>query len=60
MPARSGRPPIAKRAWGGPRRVATAATFLYGEHLNLAAVGGMVLIVAGVVVIVSSGATSHS
>jgi small multidrug resistance pump len=43
----------------GTAGVATAAIFLYGERLNLAAVGGMVLIVAGVVVLVSSGATSH-
>jgi small multidrug resistance pump len=43
----------------GTAGVAIAATFLYGEHLNLTAVSGMVLIVAGVIVLVSSGATSH-
>ena len=44
----------------GTAGVAIAATILYGEHLNLTAIGGMVLIVVGVAVLASSGATSHT
>jgi small multidrug resistance pump len=43
----------------GTAGVTIAAAFLYGEHLNLAAVAGMALIVVGVVVLASSGATQH-
>ena len=43
----------------GTAGVAALAATLYGEHLNLTAVGGMALIVVGVVVLVSSGATGH-
>jgi small multidrug resistance pump len=43
----------------GTAGVTTAAALLYGEHLNLAAVAGMALIVIGVVVLASSGATHH-
>jgi small multidrug resistance pump len=43
----------------GTAGVAALAAMLYEEHLNLTAVAGMGLIVAGVVVLVSSGATGH-
>jgi small multidrug resistance pump len=43
----------------GTAGVTTAAAFLYGERLNLVAVGGMALIVAGVAVLASSGAMTH-
>jgi small multidrug resistance pump len=44
----------------GTAGVAIAAVYLYGEHLNAAAIGGMVLIVVGVAILASSGATSHA
>jgi small multidrug resistance pump len=44
----------------GTAGVAIAAALLYQERLNVAAVGGMALIVVGVAVIVTSGATSHA
>ena len=44
---------------GGTAGVALVAAWLFGERLNVVAVGGMLLIVAGVVVLVSSGATGH-
>ncbi|GLW09533.1 hypothetical protein Misp01_46620 [Microtetraspora sp. NBRC 13810] len=43
----------------GTAGVAALAAVLYGERLNLVAVAGMILIVVGVVVVVSSGATTH-
>jgi small multidrug resistance pump len=39
--------------------VAIAATILYQEHLNKAAIAGMALVVIGVVVLTTSGATTH-
>jgi multidrug transporter EmrE-like cation transporter len=39
--------------------VTIAAALLYREHLNVVAVIGMALIVLGVVVLASSGATRH-
>ena len=44
----------------GTAGVAAAAAVIYGERLNLTAVIGIVLIVIGVVVLTTSGATSHS
>jgi small multidrug resistance pump len=44
----------------GTAGVAIVAALIYDERLNLTAVAGMVLIVAGVVVLASSGATSHA
>jgi small multidrug resistance pump len=44
----------------GTAGVAVAATLLYGERLSVAAVAGMVLIVVGVVVLVTSGTTTHA
>lgn len=43
----------------GTAGVSLAAMWLFGERLNAVAVAGMALIVAGVVVLVSSGATGH-
>jgi small multidrug resistance pump len=43
----------------GTAGVVALAAVLYGEHLNVTAVAGMALIVIGVVVLASSGATSH-
>jgi small multidrug resistance pump len=43
----------------GTAGVAAIAALLYGERLNLTAVGGIALIIVGVVVLSSSGATSH-
>lgn len=43
----------------GTAGVAVAAWWLFSERLNWVAVAGMALIVAGVVVLVSSGVTSH-
>ena len=43
----------------GTAGVAGVAALLYGERLNLTAVGGIALIIIGVVVLSSSGATSH-
>ncbi|GAB3673660.1 multidrug efflux SMR transporter [Actinocorallia lasiicapitis] len=43
----------------GTAAVAGVAAALYGEHLNATAIGGMVLIVLGVVVLATSGATGH-
>jgi small multidrug resistance pump len=43
----------------GTSGVAVTAVFLYDEHLNLTAIGGMALVVAGVVLIAASGTTSH-
>ena len=39
--------------------VAIAATILYHEHLNKAAIAGMALVVIGVVLLTTSGATTH-
>ncbi|GIG64665.1 DMT family transporter [Phytomonospora endophytica] len=52
---------VAYAIWSGvgTAGVSLAAVWLFGERLNAVAVGGMALIVAGVVVLVSSGATSH-
>lgn len=43
----------------GTATVSAVAALIYDERLNLFAVCGMVLIVAGVAVLASSGATSH-
>jgi small multidrug resistance pump len=43
----------------GTAGVSIAALLLYHERLNLVAIGGMMLIVVGVAVLVSSGSTSH-
>ncbi len=43
----------------GTAGTATAGTLLFHERLSLAAVGGLVLIVAGVAVLASSGGTTH-
>jgi small multidrug resistance pump len=43
----------------GTAGVAVIAALVYGEHLNLTAIGGIVLIVVGVVVLTTSGATTH-
>jgi small multidrug resistance pump len=43
----------------GTATVAAVAAVLFDEKLNAAAIGGMVLIVVGVAVLASSGATSH-
>lgn len=53
---------VAYAIWSGvgTAGVSIAAVWLFGERLNAVAVGGMALIVAGVVVLVSSGATSHA
>ena len=39
--------------------VAVAGALLYGEHLNKMAVVGMGFVVLGVIVLTSSGATTH-
>jgi small multidrug resistance pump len=44
----------------GTAGVAVAAAWLYGERLGVAAVIGMTLIVVGVVVLVTSGTTTHA
>jgi small multidrug resistance pump len=44
----------------GTAGVAIVAAIMYGERLNLAAIGGIALIVVGVVVLTTSGATSHA
>ncbi|NJC72993.1 multidrug efflux SMR transporter [Planosporangium thailandense] len=46
-------------AGAGTAGVTIAAALLYGERLNLTAVGGMALIVVGVVILAASGATRH-
>jgi small multidrug resistance pump len=43
----------------GTAGVAVAAALLYDERLNLTAIAGIALIVIGVVVLTTSGATSH-
>lgn len=43
----------------GTASVAAVAALIYGERLNLMAVCGMAMIVVGVAVLASSGATSH-
>jgi small multidrug resistance pump len=43
----------------GTAGVAALAALLYGEQLNLTAIGGIALIIVGVIVLSSSGATSH-
>ncbi|GAA3222371.1 DMT family transporter [Actinocorallia longicatena] len=43
----------------GTAAVAGVAAVLYGEHLNLTAITGMLLIVGGVVVLAFSGAAGH-
>jgi small multidrug resistance pump len=47
--------------WSGAGTAGTAAiaAALYDERLNLTAVAGMVVIVAGVVLLATSGATTH-
>lgn len=44
----------------GTAGVTLVAARLYGENLNPVAVGGMLLIVLGVVVLASSGSTAHA
>jgi small multidrug resistance pump len=46
-------------AGAGTAGVTIAATFLFGERLNLVAVAGMALIVIGTAVLASSGVTGH-
>ncbi|SDQ69220.1 DMT family transporter [Thermostaphylospora chromogena] len=43
----------------GTAGVAAAGALLYGERLNLTAIAGIALIVLGVVITASSGATTH-
>ena len=44
----------------GTAGTAVAGALLFGERLSLTAVGGLVLIVAGVAVLASSGSASHA
>jgi small multidrug resistance pump len=52
---------IVYAVWSGSGTAGTAAlaAVFYGERLNLTAVAGMVVIVVGVVLLASSGATTH-
>jgi small multidrug resistance pump len=52
---------IVYAVWSGVGTAGTAAiaAVVYGERLNLTAVVGMVVIVAGVVLLAASGATTH-
>ncbi|MCW2887994.1 MAG: small multidrug resistance pump [Streptosporangiaceae bacterium] len=52
---------IVYAVWSGAGTAGTAAiaAALYDERLNLTAVAGMVVIVAGVILLASSGATTH-
>jgi small multidrug resistance pump len=43
----------------GTAGVVTAAAMIYHERLNLAAFGGILLIIIGVIVLTASGATHH-
>jgi len=44
----------------GVTGVAVAGVLLYGESLGLRAIGGIVLIIVGVVLLVTSGSTRHA
>lgn len=53
---------VAYAIWSGVgiAGVSIGAALLFGDRLNVVAVGGMALIVIGVVVLVSSGTATHA